>query len=148
MPNVKGSKYTDNQRESAAIQYAVSGNMKAVSKAVGIPRSTLIGWRDTDWWTEIISAVINEKREQHIAQYTRIVDKAQSVTLAKLDGSSASQASLIACQATDKAQLLAGLPTSISSNHDNRAMLEACKELSRTMRNHGVVSVQAKSKIK
>ena len=47
----------------------------------------------------------------------------------------------------DKQRLHRNQPTSITSKHDNRTMLEACKELSRTMRDHGVVSVQAKSKV-
>jgi len=47
----------------------------------------------------------------------------------------------------DKRQLHRNQPTSITSKHDNRAMLEACKELSRTMRDHRVVSVQTKSKV-
>ena len=45
----------------------------------------------------------------------------------------------------DKARVQMGLATNITASHDNRAMLEACKELSRTMRDHRVVSVQEKS---
>jgi len=42
----------------------------------------------------------------------------------------------------DKARTQQNLPTSISSNLDSRALAEQCKELSRTMRDHRVVSVQ------
>ena len=146
MGNIKGSKYTNKERESAAVQYAVLGNMKQVSKAVRIPRSRIIGWKDKDWWTEIVTTALSEKREQHIAKYSRIVDKAQDVTLEKLPECSAAQANLIACQATDKAQLLSGMPTAITTNHDTRALAEICMELSRTMRGHRVVSTQSKNK--
>ena len=142
----KGSKYTDEQRTDAAVQYAVLGNMKQVSKRTGIPRSTIIGWKDKDWFNELVTTALSEKREQHIAKYVQIVDAAQDITLVKLPEASAAQAHLIACQATDKGQLLAGLPTSISSNHDTRALAEMCQELSRTMRGHGVVSTQSKNK--
>ena len=138
----KGSKYTDEQRTEAAIQFAVLGNMKQVAKRTGIPRSTIIGWKDKDWWTEIVTTALSEKREQHIAKYSRIVDKAQDVTLEKLPECSAAQANLIACQATDKAQLLSGMPTAITTNHDTRALAEICMELSRTMRGHRVVATQ------
>ncbi len=146
MPNVKGSKYTDEQRTEAAIQFAVLGNMKQVSKRTGIPRSTIIGWRDKDWFNELVTTALSEKREQHIAKYCQIVDAAQDVTLEKLPDASAAQANLIACQATDKAQLLSGMPTAITTNHDTRALAEICMELSRTMRGHRVVSTQSKNK--
>jgi len=47
----------------------------------------------------------------------------------------------------DKARVQMGLATSISSNQDNRALAEQCKELSRTMRDHGVVSIQKHSSV-
>ena len=147
MGNIKGSKYTNKERESAAIQYAVLGNMKQVSKRTGIPRSTIIGWKDKDWFNDLVATALSEKREQHIAKYSRIVDKAQDVTLEKLPAASAAQANLIACQATDKSQLLAGLPTSINQGCKTvKELAEQCIELSRTMRDFNVVSVQAKNK--
>ena len=47
----------------------------------------------------------------------------------------------------DKARVQMGLATSISSNQDNRDLAEQCKELSRTMRDHRVVSVQEDSSV-
>ena len=43
---------------------------------------------------------------------------------------------------------LLGQATSISVTQDNRELAEVWKELSRTMRDHGVVSVQTKNKLK
>jgi hypothetical protein len=114
-----GSKYTDEQRTAAAIQYAIEGNLLKVEREQGIPESTIRSWRNSDWWLEIITKVRAEKADEHIAQYTQIVDKAQQVTMDKLGDATAAQAHLIACQATDKAQLLQGLPTAIRGESDS-----------------------------
>ncbi len=143
----KGSKYTDDQKAEAAIQYAILGNMKKVAKATGIPRTTIVGWKKADWWDDLVAQVRTEKTEEQIAMYSQIVDKAQRVTLEKLSSASPAQASIIAATATDKGRLLTNLPTSISGNLDTRALAEQCKELSRTMREKqvNVVATQDES---
>jgi len=140
----KGSKYTHNQKAEAAIQFAILGNMKKVAKATGIPRTTIVGWKKQDWWVELVGTIQDGKAEEHRAMYVQIIDKAQKQTLKALPKANAAQANLIACQATDKIRLHDGMPTSISSQ-DNRELAEVCKELSRTMRDHGVVSTQGKA---
>ena len=110
----QGSKYTDEQRHDAAIQYAVLGNMKKVAKQTGIPRTTIISWRKQDWWDELIAEVRGEKADEHRAKYIELVDLAQQVTLEKLPQASAAQASIIAATATDKVRLHDGMPTEIT----------------------------------
>ena len=58
-----GSKYTDQQRTEAAIQYAVMGNMKAVAKIIGIPRTTLVSWKKSDWWDTAVENVRSGKAD-------------------------------------------------------------------------------------
>ena len=141
-----GSKYTDEDRTQAAIQYAIKGNMVAVADDTGIARPTLVGWKGTDWWDTIITRVRQEKTDQHIAQYTAIIDKAQAVTLAKLGDATASQAAVVAGIATDKARLLLNLPTSISSTQGTteaiNALAKQFKELSDSYKIKDVVSDQ------
>ena len=74
-----GSKYTDEQRTEAAIQYAISGNMKSVAKTIGIPRTTLVGWKQADWWNELVVTAHHEKADEHRARYSELVDKAQQI---------------------------------------------------------------------
>jgi len=139
---VKGSKYTAEQKADVAIQYAISGNMKKVARQSGIPRTTIISWQKQDWWDELIAAVRSEKADEHRAKYSELVDAAQQVALEKLPEASAQQAMIIAATGTDKIRLHDGMPTSIAGNTDTRELAERCKELSRTMRDHGVVSIQ------
>ncbi len=143
----RGSKYTDEQRISAAVIYAAKGTYSAVTREMNIPKSTLSNWSKTDWWDATVVEVRTEKSGEHRANYVEIIDKAQQQVIKALPKANAAQANLIACQATDKVRLHDGMPTSINVGQDNRELCEVWKELSRTMRDHGVVSVQKDSSV-
>ena len=84
---------------------------------------------------EVVAEVRSEKAEEHRAQYSEIVDKAQAVTLAKLDDASAAQANLIACQATDKVRLADNMPTSIKSDSTStQSVLDFLEQISDSYR--------------
>ena len=119
----RGSKYTDDQRISAAVIYAAKGTYSAVIREKNIPKSTLSNWSKTDWWDEVVAEVRTEKSGEHRAMYTQIVDLAQEVTLDKLPDANAAQAHLIACQATDKVRLHDGMPTAITGKSEDMAAL-------------------------
>jgi len=112
----RGSKYTDEQRISAAVIYAAKGTYSAVIREMNIPKSTLSNWSKADWWDDVLVEVRTEKRNKHRAMYSKIIDEAQQQTLDKLPDANAAQAHLIACQATDKVRLHDGMPTSITKN--------------------------------
>ncbi len=140
-----GSKYTDDQRTEAAIQYEVTGSFKKTSKITGIPKSTLQDWAKTEWFIELTVTVRSEKKLRHRARFSKIVDMAQAQTIKELPNATAQQAAIIGGVAFDKLRLIDNQPTSITGHQDTRALAEICMELSRTMRDHRVVSVQKKS---
>jgi len=131
----KGSKYTDEQRTEAAIQYAVSENMKSVAKTIGIPRTTLVGWKKAEWWDTAVTSVRNEKADEHRARYSELVDAAQQVALEKLPEASARDALIIAATSTDKIRLHDNLPTAITGDSTTvEALANEFRELSRQYR--------------
>ncbi len=140
---VRRTEWTRDQKNQACIQYAIEGNLSKIARDTGIPRTTVNDWSKEEWWVESTVKLRHEKLQEHRAQYIKIVDLAQQQVLLKIGDASAAQANLIACQATDKVRLHDGMPTSITSK-DNRELAEVWKELSRTMRDHGVVSTQHK----
>ena len=143
----KRTEWTKEQQENAVIEYSVRGSYVQTSKALSIPRKTIADWVKSEWGVLLTLKVRHEKQRLHIAKYNQMVDLAQDKAIELIPGiKSAKEATLVACMAQDKGQLLQGLPTSNNSNQDNRALAEACKELSRTMRDHGVVSVQTRTK--
>jgi transposase-like protein len=125
MPSKRVGKYSEAIKEQAAIQYAIDGCLSKVARDIDVPRTTVNDWSKEEWWDGIIDKVRHEKQQEHIATYTKIVDEAQKVVLEKLPEASASQASLIACQAQDKSLLLQGKATSISRNTNSMEDLSA-----------------------
>ena len=147
--------WTKDQKQEAAIHYAIYGSLAKIERDLGIPEATVGTWKRKDdaVWVETVAEVQGEKGEEHRAMYVKIVDKAQKQVIKALTKANAAQANLIACQATDKVRLHDNLPTAISTNMDAREFTDMCKELSRamrdprTMKDHRVVSVQKDSAI-
>ncbi len=63
------SKYSDEDRRRAVVEYCVSGLMSKVSECTDIPETTLATWKNkTDWWDDLVVAVRSEINEQILAQ--------------------------------------------------------------------------------
>jgi transposase-like protein len=72
----KGSKYTDEDRRRAVVEYYVGGNMAKVSTSTGIPESTLCEWKKTDWWVQETEEVRSKKGDEFDANLTKLIDSA------------------------------------------------------------------------
>ena len=154
--------YTDTDHRAAALEYLIKGNQAAVSRSLNIPEPTLCDWRKTDWWVELTEEFRSEKKDQIEAAFTQIIEKANAETIDRLENGDVyvyqgkamrapmkgRDTATVSAISFDKLRLSLNLPTSISGNIDNRALAEQCKELSRTMRDHGVVSTQPQNKSK
>ncbi len=70
----RGSKYTDEDRRRAVVEYFVMGNMAKVSDSTGIPETTLSGWRKSEWWDGLVAEVRSEKGEEFDANLTKLID--------------------------------------------------------------------------
>ena len=55
----RGSKYSNEDRRRAAVEYAIHGTLSKTSESTGIPERTLYDWKETDWWV----SQVNEVRE-------------------------------------------------------------------------------------
>ena len=120
-----GSKYSDSQRKEAIVMYAIEGVGSVVSKATGVPESTLCNWLKTDWANDLLTEVRSANDSRHIAQYSKIVDEAHKITLEKLPEATAAQASIIAATATDKARLLLNIAPPSSTGGEGIKELKA-----------------------
>ena len=126
-----GSKYTDEDRREAAIQYAVKGNLNAVGRALLIPIQTLRDWSKTDWWDSTLVQVRAENAHEHIASYDRLTRKALALAeqgIDKLDPDTLKANDIKAlvvtgATATDKGLLLDGKPTNITGSTESMAIL-------------------------
>ena len=140
---VQGSKYTDQQRTEAAIQYAITGSLTKTQQATGIPHNTMSYWKKESWWVEAIDKVRHEKADEHRAMYSQLVEAAQAKALELLPSTKcAKTAMLVACMGTDKVRLHDGLATSISGKAESKE--ELLKKFAKIAMdyNKNVVSVQ------
>lgn len=129
----QGSKYTDDQRREAAVQYAIEGSLRSVERSLNIPNQTLNDWRKSEWWDSIVVQVRAENQDKHIARYHELTSESLDLALEgirELDGKSLKAGDIKAlvvtgATATDKARLLMNQPTSISAKAEGMTELAA-----------------------
>ncbi len=152
IPKQPGSKYTDEDRRRAVIEYCVHGVMSKVVKITGIPDTTLAHWKNkSDWWDTLVAEVRNEINEKILAQNMEIAKKAGERVLDSLENGdekliwdkaksehvitrvkpTGKDASVMGGIAQDKARVQMNLPTAIT---DNRSTEEAIKALAKVFK--------------
>ena len=151
-----GSKYSDEDRRRAVIEYCVHGVMSKVSKLTGIPEQTLSTWKnDTSWWGELVVEARSEINEHILAQNLEIATKAGERVLDSLENGdekliwdkdkgkhvikrvkpSGKDCAVIGGISQDKARVQLNLPTSITGQTiDMAAVNRQFQELSRQSR--------------
>lgn len=143
--NRNGSKYTDEERRAVVGHYFVTGSETKTSELTNVPRPTINGWRNTDWWHQMYNEVRRQKTEEHRAKFTELVDQAIDRSVEALPTATAAQAATIAGIAFDKTRLIDNMPTKISSNTGSmEALAKRFEEISRQQRaiTESVVSEQ------
>lgn len=148
-----GSKYCDETRRRAAIEYCVHGTMSKVSALTGIPETTLAHWKNkADWWDEMVAEVRSQIGEAILAQNLQIATKAAERVLDSLENGdekliwdkdkrehvikrvkpTGKDAAVISAISQDKARIQMNLPTSITTKTiDTQALAKQFEELSR-----------------
>ena len=153
--------YDDKAKINAAYLYAVYGNYSKVARDTNINRNTIMTWaRESAVWVEAVSKAQQEISDEILAYNLEIVVKTNEQIIDRIDNGDTvltkdgkqvrvpikgRDLAVISGIKEDKARVALGQATSITSTQDTRALAEVCMELSRTMRDHRVVSVQKKS---
>ena len=158
-----GSKYTDEDRRRAVLEYALTGSFTKVAKSMGIPRRTINDWKQSEWWDEMDAAVRHQKNDQILAMNEEILDLAQRELVERLENGDtqlvrtkdgvkkhrvpvkAKELGVIGGIAFDKRQIALNQPTSISSKStDMSALADEFRKVSKQWdeKQIGVVSVQ------
>jgi transposase-like protein len=69
--------YTDSQKVDAVKSYlALGGNLKLVSRTLGIPYYTLKDWKSSNWWKNLTGEFKKEEKLELSSRLTRIIGKA------------------------------------------------------------------------
>ncbi len=155
--------YDDTAKINAACLYAASGNYSKVARDTNIPRQTIMSWaKDSPVWVDSLSKARQEINDEILAGNLEIVIKTNEQVMDRVEHGDVvlrngkqvrvpmkgRDLAVVGGIKEDKARVALGQATSISVTQDNRELAEVWKELSRTMRDHGVVRVQTKNKLK
>ena len=162
-----GSKYSDDQRRRAVIEYCVHGVMTRVSELTGIPEQTLATWKNqSEWWDNLVVQARNEINEKILAQNMEIAAKAGELVLDSLENGdekliwdkskekhvikrvkpSGKDAAVIGGISQDKARVQLNLPTSITGKPaDMEELAKKFAELSRTWKEKKVNAIPGDS---
>ena len=143
----KVGRYSDAIKEQAAIEYAVCGSLRQVSKSMGINENTVQSWKFNGIMDETITRVQEEKASEHRAQYSKIIDTAQAKTLELIPKmTDAKAAMIIAATATDKVRLADNMPTTIQGKDTNSNIISFLESIAKTYdeKQANVVAVQDK----
>ena len=109
-----GSKYGNEDRRNAVVNYQVHGSYKKTAEVTGIPASTIRGWAKSDWWLDVSTTVRAETDDKVRAKMLQIVDSAQDRVLEALPEASAAQAATVMGISFDKVRILDNQPTVIT----------------------------------
>ena len=132
----------DKIRECAKV-FTSTGSYTKTSALTGVKRVTIAAWehRNNEVWVEACTTLQHEKNKELRNKYVAGAEKALDHTMKTLKNATPAQGAVISGIFLDKSRNIDSLPNS-SDVQDYKALAEQCKELSRTMRDHRVVSVQ------
>ncbi len=154
--------YDDTAKINAAYLYAAFGNYSKVARDTNIPRTTIVSWaKDSVVWVDSLSKARHEINDEILAGNLRLVIESNEEALDRVQNGDyvlrggelfrvpikGRDLAVISGIKEDKARVALGQVTSISSSQDSRTLAEAWQELSRTMRDRNVVSVQEDSSV-
>ena len=130
--------YTKAEKEQACIEYNVVGSYEQVSKALGVPKTTLHTWSKSEWWQDLSERVRTEKDSQHVALYDNLTRSALSKAQAGIDqlGDTLSANDIKAlvvtgATATDKSRIIRNQAVNISGSTGS---VEAINNLAKQFR--------------
>ena len=148
----KQRSYTDADRKKAAFQFALYGVMSKVSREMNIPETTLSGWTREPAWDDHVADARSEATDTLIAEFTQGAIEAVRACRERVQNGDwrydtkggglvrvpmrGKDLMVVSAIATDKSQVLQGLPSSITVSADARlsALLDRFETAGRTLR--------------
>jgi len=79
------SKYSDEDRRRAVIEYYIHGTQTKVAEITGIPRRTISDWTQTEWFVEQSQAMEAQTEKKILAKNREIIDASQAQLLDRVE---------------------------------------------------------------
>jgi hypothetical protein len=81
---VGGRQYTWEQKIEVATKYMQLGNARLVCELTGVPYQTILDWRRTEWWSDLVDELKQIKRSKQGVRLEEIVNEGLDVAQERL----------------------------------------------------------------
>ena len=62
VPELHSRSYSWEKRMDVVAKYMLLGNMRAVSEQTGVNYATLMDWKKSDWWPDMVDQIRRQKK--------------------------------------------------------------------------------------
>lgn len=66
-------------------RYMLLGNLRLVSEQTGVHYNTLVEWKKSEWWPEVVAQLRQEKKSKQNANITKLIEQSLDVMADRLE---------------------------------------------------------------
>ena len=77
--------YSWEKKMEVVSRYMLLGNMRVVSEQTGVPYPSLIAWKKSDWWPEMVDQIKRQKKSKTSEHLTSIIETSLDIVQDRLE---------------------------------------------------------------
>lgn len=77
--------YTWSEKMEAVARHMLLGNMRVVSEQLSIPYDTLMEWKRSEWWPEMVDQLRRQKKQKTSDNLTKIIENSIEIVQERLE---------------------------------------------------------------
>ncbi len=85
MTSLPSTAYSWEKRLDVVSRYLLLGNMRVISEQTGIDYNTLLSWKKSDWWPDMVEQIKRQKKGKTNEHITKIIEQSLEVMQDRLD---------------------------------------------------------------
>lgn len=85
VPDLHSRSHSWEKRMEVVAKYMLLGNMRVVSEQTGVQYSTLVDWKKSDWWPEMVDQIRRQKKTKTSDSITKIIEGSLDVLQDRLE---------------------------------------------------------------
>lgn len=85
LPTVDGNSYTWAKRFDVVARYMLLGNARLVSEQTNISYDTLMDWKRSDWWPEVVQQLRRQNKKKTSDSLVKVVENSLEVVSERLE---------------------------------------------------------------
>ena len=78
-------RWSDTQKIEAVTTWLMLGNLRATSRVLEIPEVTLLSWKKSEWWQEVVREITTQENLTLSNKLKKIVDKSLDIVTDRME---------------------------------------------------------------